>query len=327
MADTALRKWQIGIENPAAYGTEVAATRPFYPGPGSALTRAYQWHTPNVDIGSYDEARAGRFQQLIEAGASIVDMPLDVRQIVEFLQMAVKGAVTGVQQGATAAYLWTWTPGDTLASASIEWDASGEEYTLIGAKVDELKIKWAVGEPVMVSATLIGKNRNTNSLAGALSAFAITPLQGWEAKLYIDAIGGTALTTNIASTLISGEITISNNLTRRYFDDNTQALGALGRGTRRVEASIVADLNAAALTEIGNLETPTNRLVAVRFGDNKVIEGAYKEKVDIVIPGQWTADVIGDEDGSSTVEFTLENIYSTDQSYSLSIAVQNDRAT
>lgn len=325
MSDTALRKWQIGLEGP--YGTEVNATRPFYPGAGSVLEKSYSWHTPNYDMGSYDEARGGRHQQLITAGGTLTDMPLDVRQIIEFLQMAVKAGVTGVQQAATAAYLWSWEPGDTLASASIEWDASGEEYTLIGAMVDELTISWAVGEEVKVSATLIGKNRNTNSLTGALSAFTIRPLQGWEVALFVDAISGTAFSTQVTGTMISGSITISNNLARRYFDDNTQQLTSISRSKRRVEASLVFDLNASALTEITNQETPTNRLVAIRFGNNTVIEGAYKEKVDVIIPGQWAASVIGESEGASTVEFTLENVYSTDQANSLKIEVMSDRAS
>jgi hypothetical protein len=331
MGNTALRKWQIGVESSEAYGTEVDATRIIYPGAGSILDKEIAFFTPELDMGSYDLGRGGKFQQLIEAGGSLSDMVLDTNMIIELLQMAVSSTPSsGTQIAATGAYTWTFEPGASLSSATLEFDSSGQVFIATGCVVDELSFSWAVNDPVSVSAAIIAKNISKGSLTASLDDFTIRPIQGWEAQLFIGALGtdpfgGTAK----SGTLISGEITIANNLQRRYFDDNTQALTRLNRGKRSVEASLVLDLNTTSITEYDNWEAGTEITLGIRLGNNRQAgtNAANKHKVEFTLPGIWTAQSLGDSDDASTIELTLENVYNSTLENSLEIVVVNTRAS
>jgi len=326
MASTALRGWQIGVET--VYGTGVAATRKLYPGAGSSLEKSFAFHTPNLDIASYDEARAGRYRQLTEAGGSITGMPLDTNMIVELLRMSVDGEkAAGVQEGATTAYLWAFNPGATLKSATIEFDASGQIWEAPGCLVNELSISWSPSDPVTVGATLLAKDVVKSSLTGAIADFAMIPIQGWECSLFIDAAGGTAFTTAKAATLLGGEIKIMNNLQRRYTDDNTQALTSVTRGKRSLEATLTVDLGTNGMAQWDNWLAGTEVLVGLRFGNNVLAGTAINHKVDIAIPGVWTAQAIGDQNDGSTLELTLSNVYNVALARSFQVAVMNTRAT
>ncbi len=323
MGNIALRIWQIGMET--AYGDGLNVNRELYPGAGSVLEKEIAFHTPELDMGSYDLARAGRFQQLIEAGVSISDMVLDTNMIIEFLRMAVSATpATGPEIGSTGAFTWAFEPGATLKSGAIEFDASGQVWKAVGCMVDELSISWAVNDPVSIAASIIAKQVSKGSLTGGASSFALIPLQGWEVMLYI-AAAGTAdpfAGSPTEGTLIGGEITINNNLTRRYFDDNVQTLGRLNRGKRSVEVSFTMDLGVNAMAQYDLWEAGTERTIGLRFGNNKQAgtDAGNKHRVDIIIPGVWTAQSLGDEDEASTLEFTLENVYNaTTKAYSITV--------
>jgi hypothetical protein len=327
MGNTALRKWQIGIES--QYGQEANAARKLYPGTGSGIDKTIAFHTPELDMGSYDAAGAGRFAQLVEAGGSISDMVLDTNMIIELLRMAISATpATGTEIDSSGAYLWEFGPGDLLASATIEFDASGQVFVATGCMVDELSFSWSVSDSVAVSASVISKDISKGSLTTALSDFTLVPIQGWEAQLFIAAAGIDPFTTQAkAATLIGGEIGITNALSRRYFDDNTNLLSRLNRGRRSVEAALTLDLSANAMAEYDNWEAGIERTVGLRFGNN-IQAGTSelnKHKVDITLPGIWTSQKLGDEDDASTLELTLENVYNQTLGGSFSISVVNTR--
>ncbi len=332
MGNTALRKWQIGVEAAGAgYGTAVAATRKLYPGVGSSLDREISFHTPELDMGSYDLARSGRFAQLVQASGSLNDMVLDTNMIIELLRLGISASPDeGTQIGTTGAYTWDFSPGDTLASASIEFDASSQVFRSIGCMIDELSFNWSVSDPVNISAVIIAKDIIKSALTGSIADFVLIPIQGWEVELFISGKGVDPFTTTPkAATLIGGEVTISNNLGRRYFDDNTKLLSRLNRGKRSVEATLTLDLSTNAITEYDNWVSGTERTIGLRFGNNHQAgtSAANKHKVDITIPGIWTAQTLGDEDDASTIELTLENVYNTTLLKSFMVSVVNTRAS
>jgi len=285
-------------------------------------------------VGAVSEIVPLRTEALVTNASTGIDnltgIPMDTAMIVELLRLAMSTTPsTGVQIGVTGAYTWTFTPGATLASATLEWDASGQIWQAIGAMVDEFTIAWAAGDPVLLSANLIAKDLEKVSLTGAISAFTLAPIMGWEAALYIEAIGGTPFTTGKTGTLIGGEIKLNNNLQRRYFDDNTQLLTSLARGKRRVEARLTVDLGTNGMAQYDNWAAGTSILVGIRFGNNIQAgsDPANNHKVDVILPGVWTAQQVGDQDESSILELTLENIYSTDQSHAFKVEVVNTRAS
>ena len=326
MGDTLLKVAQIGLE--ATRGTAVAATRKFY-------AKSIELDQDDgIDVnkqagtGTYHHRR-GVKKGLIEAGSKIT-MPLDVRQILEFFQMAIKGGVTGAQQATTTAYLWDWAPTlatDDLKSATLEHNDSNKQWEMPFSMIDELTIKGAASnDEVEVEVSLFGKSKDEAALTGALAEFTIYPIQGWEAKLFIDALGATAFTTNKVGTLIDYEWKVKNNLARKYFGDNTRSLSKISRGDVEVDLSLTLETTTDANIEFSNYRSGTERLIGLELGNNRVIEGAYKEYVRLATPGVYTAAKL-DEDNQTTVwKIEGKNLYDATNAYPFKASVMVPRS-
>ncbi len=424
MGNIALRKWQTGIE--VSYGAGGVAARKFYPTQGANVTKEIAFHTPNADMGSYDEGMRGRWPQLVEAGVDLSDVVLDTNMIIEILRMAVNTLpATGTQIGATGAYVWTFVPGD-LASGFFEYDSAGQYLQAAGCMIDELTFSWGPAEPFSVNATILCRdaiqalmsgvavaidttnNANDDTVtvngvtftqttagydvgsrplewndaaqlvsainnehgatmtAAAVSAvvtvtadnvtagpfvnvqfdaadpaftvsvvtflpdFTWIPMQGWETQFFSAAVGTVPFATSAKpAEIVSGEITIQNNLQRKYFDDNTQLITRLDRGRRRAEASLTMDVTTNALAEYANWLNNVERTIGIRIGGNKQAgtDPANNHTIDITLPGIWTAQVIGESDEATTLELTMENVFNTTLGYAYSIKVTNTRAS
>lgn len=259
-------------------------------------------------------------------GGTLVQ-PLSASEIIELLLIGIKGAVTPT--GAGAAKLWTFAPGTSLDAATVEWYDGARAWEAGGCYVNKLTFSGNVKEQNSVEAEVFGMNMSTTTLTGALTARTPDFIEGWETKLYVDSFGGTPGSTQVTGTLINWEITLDNQLGRKYFAANTQALGALAVGELMVNAKLTFEASAAAAgTEFTNWDAATKRLVRVMFGDNEVISGADKKFITIDIPGAWDAiDLGGTDEGTRTYELGLQYIYDPTNAFGFQIRAQNARAT
>lgn len=319
MSDIALRKWQIGLES--TYGTAVAATRPWY-GQGAIKPVSPEPTMRNEDRGSYDAFH--RASQPVLHYDWEFSGGLDLDDVVEQLKLAVNSTTTPSGAGP---YVWAFTPGNNLASMTAEWDASGKVWELDGCQADTFKLSGrANGEDVELEMSGPGRARADSSLT-SLSDHTTNVVQGWELKLYIDGLGDTPGTTEVAGTIISWEVEVVNALTRRHKGDNTRYINALTRGRRMISGNILLCLNSSALTEITNQEAVTERLLRLEIGNNTIISGADKYYMYIDIPCVLKTHEIGEDGEESTVSLEFSSIYDVTNAFAYRFTVQNNRSS
>lgn len=248
---------------------------------------------------------------------------LDLDDVVEQLKMAVNSAITPTGAGP---YVWTFTPGNTLASATLEWDASGEEYEMNGCMCDSFALSGdANGDDVQLEMSGPGKQRSTTTMT-SLSDHATNVVQGWELKLYIDALGGTPGTTELATTLIRWNIEVQNGLARKRRGDNTRYIAGLARGRRMLTGSILAEMNSSTLTEITNQEAVTERLIRLELGNN-VDAGGGNYYMYIDVPCVLRTHTIEDDAEITVVSFDFTSLYDTTNAFAYRFTVQNARSS
>ena len=321
MADIAKRYWQIGLETTP--GTAVAATRKIY-GTGE-MTKVAPQRAVEEDRGSYD-ARFVHLPAVIEAAASF-EAQLYTQQLIELLQMAIEAGVTGVQQGITTAYLWTWVPGDTLKSATLEYFDGQKAWEMPYGMADSLRIWGAITGDCRMAVEMLGKDKEATTMTPALPDPTVTPIAGWEAKLYMDAFGGTPGTTAKDGLMIDYDVKIVNGLARLYTAANTNLIDAITRGKRLLDAGFTFEFNTDAETEYTNFLTPTKRLIRLELGNNTVIEDTYKHYVTIDIPGIWTGAVVGEDENTCTIKMDCENEYDPTNTFAYQVRVMTARAS
>jgi hypothetical protein len=133
--------------------------------PASRLTRERAPRPHRFATGSRDNVRA--FTAGPEMASGSVSMPLSASEIVELLLMGIKGGVTPTTPNAGVS-LWTFTPGNALDSAVIEWDDGANQWQMLGAYASQLRIQGNVREATTVSADLFGKAISAAALTGRL---------------------------------------------------------------------------------------------------------------------------------------------------------------
>jgi hypothetical protein len=314
--------FQIGKETTP--GTTVAATRRMYFNTDdSKLSRERTPRPHRFSTGSRDNTRAFTLGPTTVGGT--LKLPLSASEIIELLLMSIKGGVTPT--GAGAAKLWVFTPGTSLDAATLEWDDGARAWEAGGCLVNKLKFSGNVKEETTVEAEIFAMNMGLAALTGSLTERLPDFIEGWETKLYVDALGATPGTTQVTGTLLNWEVEIDNQLGRKYFAANTLDLGALTYGELAIKAKLTFEAAAsAAATEFANWDAATERLVRLDFGNNEVIEATDKKFVTIDIPGAWDAfDLGGADENTRVYELGLQYLYDVTNAFGLQVRAQNAR--
>jgi hypothetical protein len=226
----------------------------------------------------------------IAAGGSL-SIPLSADELLELFLISVQGAVTPTTPpGATAARLWTFKPAGALDSATIEWADGARTWQGAGYRGNSLTLTGAANEENTVSLDLFGTDVVGGSLTGALSERVPTFMEGWQARIYIDAFTATPGTTPVPGLLRNWNVQINNNLARVYTADNTLAANRVTSGELDVTATLTFDAYPArALTEFNNWAATTQRMVRLEFlGPADEIEAGANEVQTITVSGTPT---------------------------------------
>lgn len=318
---------QLGLE--VTPGTPVAATRKGY-FREPVLTKERESRAHRFRTGRRDNVHK-RTSGPVAAGGSL-NFAMSADEIIEMLLLGVQGGIVPTQPAVgtdPTVYLWTAKPGNTLDSATVEWHDGARPWRETGVRVNTLGISGDVESENMVTADLFGLNLTQQALTGALTDRIPTFIEGWETKVYIDALGGTPGTTVVPATVKSWDFSLNNNLERDYFADNTLAAGDVNFGDFEVEESIVVRAaSAEALAQFNNWENGAELIVRLEFGQNAVISNAYRRFVTVDVAGSWTAfDLGADGNGARNYELSFGQIYDSVLAASVQIRAQNTRAT
>lgn len=278
--------WGIGKE--VTPGLVVPATRRVYLRE-PMITRERAPRPYRFATGTRDNVRAQTLGPEMIGGS--ISMPLSAGELVEWALAGIRGGVTPTTPGgATNARLWTFTPGTALDPMTIERKDGARNRQARGVYVGSMQIAGSVREENLLTCELFGlSDEPLDNLTAGLTDRIPSFHEGWETKLYIDAIGGTPGTTNIAGTLINWSVGFNNQMARKYFADNTLATGAVILGELDLTGQLLFEASSAqALTEYVNWDDQVGRLVRLEFGQNRVIDAGTNEVQTLTITGTPT---------------------------------------
>lgn len=316
---------QYGVES--VYGTAVAATRIGY-FESVRLTDERDPRPHDFMTGTREQTRA--FTQGPSMVSGQVSLPMSADELIELLLITINGSVTPTTPGGgTLSRLWTFKPGNTLNSMTLEYDDGATARRGAGIYGDTLTIEGAANDTNMVTVGLFGKSRTANALTGSLASRTPTFIEGWESKIYIAAHGtapGSAPV--LAGALTKWKVDIANGLGRKFTADNVNTTNKATIGKIAVTAELEFEAVATGIsTEVANWEAVTGRIVRLEFGQNVTIETTLKKFVTVDLPGYWTTpDMTGEDANTRTYKFGLQAVYDpTSVAAMLQIIAQNAR--
>jgi len=231
---------------------------------------------------------------------------------------------------------WVFTPNSTSSnpvdSQTWEWYDGARNWQIAGVMVDELDMSGTIATDTMLTAKLFGRQMLLNAASAAPAERLPDFLEGWEAKVYIDAIGGTPGTTEAPLTVLDYSLAFKNNLGRKYFADNTLQLGEVVVGALGLQATITMEAASTfAAAEYANWDANAHRLIRLELGNNEAIGGGQnqaKKLIRIDIPAGWTAVDLTPEDAQTKVyKFTAEYIYDPVNAFGCRVTAINERTT
>lgn len=163
--------------------------------------------------------------------------------------MMMMGTASGAPTGA-GPYTHTFTLGNTAHSLTVQTQDGIQTQYATGMRMSEMRLNINPGESLLTySANMAGKALTVNSSAGSISADATlgtSPvtglLEGWRTDV---TAGGSAL-----DSLISCELTLTNDLDIVYTADNVQTPSAIYINRLAVSARLTIDYNASGASTI-----------------------------------------------------------------------------
>ena len=312
----------IGLESTP--GTPVAATRRLYTtDPKLSIERPVRQH--RFATQTRDNIRRLTHGPRMTGGN--LSLPISSDEILEWLLMGVQGGVTPT--GATAK-IWTFqASGPDLDSATLEWHDGSNEWQETGCLVNQLRIAGSVREMTNLTVDLFGLDLVANPITTGLDERIPRVIEGWETRLYIDPIGDTPGTTNIPGTLLNWDISINNQLGRKYTADNTLAQNKTTVGELVIDAKLTFEAATAdAVDQFDEWEADNQKVMRVLFGGNELISGSDFHQVAVDMAGGWTAvNLGGSGDGTRTYEFSATYVFDPAMGAGLQIICVNDRSS
>lgn len=314
-----------GVES--SYGSAATRTRTqYYSIDDSFLSREQDARFHRFAVGNRQTVRALTLGPQ-RAGGTLVQ-PLSASEIVEWLLITIQGAVTPAT-GSTGK-LWTFTPGDTLDSATLEWNDGANVWVGAGYYGNRLRIAGNPNGENVATLETFGASCVTGTAVTGLNEATPDFVSGWETAFYADAFGATAGASQVTGTLVNWDVAIDNQLGRKYFADNTNATGKVTIGEIGIAADLVLEASAAAaISEFDNWINGTKRLIRLAFGQNVGVGGSSdKYFVTVDIPGGWEMFNLGRTDaGTRVYGARLQYVYDTQNDYGLQIRCQNARTS
>lgn len=250
-------------------------------------------------------------------------------ELLEWLECMFGAAVVTTPGGATNARLHTFKPTTTIPSMTIERQDGAILRRATGIMVDTLSLSGSVEGENTIDFGLFGAEYlpwggPLTSTSDRVPTF----LEGWQSNGYLDAIGGTAGSTQIVNALVNWKVDVKNGLGRKRWAGNSLAVGALTTGALGITANATLEANAAiSATEIANWEAQTNRVIRLEFlGPADGIETGFREFVTFDIPGAWaTVNYNAADAGTRVYEFMMNYLYSSALAAGIVVRCQSSR--
>jgi len=297
---------QIGVETEA--GTAVAA--------GKLLQALSIEPAIKADVSTFRPI-GGKYTTIAALGKEWVEAKISGEVAcynhLAYLLAGILNKPTPVQQGATAAYLWTFTPAqtaaDTIATFTVEQGSSARAGSFAYGLISSLGLSFS-REKIAVSGTMLGQAYEDGiTMTAKPTAIAVKPILPTDLDVYLDDTSAGIGTTKLTRVL-SGSLDIS---------DRFGTLWAINSAVSGFAAHVETPPTAQLKLLVEADATGMGLLTPMRAGDKRYIRLAaegptiadtYKYALQIDLCGVVT-DVgeFSDEDGVYAVEWTFDVAY------------------
>lgn len=263
------------------------------------------------------------------------DGPLDNYVLPVFADILVRTGVTGVQQAATAAYLWEYVPAMTSAGKSTgTWAFGDPNLTQVfqGAygSINELTITNDASSTDGATVSINGITQKETLIAGpTMPSQIFGPLfTGVNMQVWLDtdlAIGTTELTDRV----ISATHTFTEQIVPKYLAAGPTAdvtYTKLGYGKQKLLTTTVT-LELPDYAQYTIFDEAKVAKLRVRH-NGPLIESTYYHYVEVDSYGPLESPEWGDYEGvNRTITFTVESQYDATLGADFRLAIMNDRST
>jgi hypothetical protein len=216
-----LGKLQLGKESTP--GTSVAATS-IWRGAGGFIEDQRVVKYVEEMVGYLGGTNRSYIPELM-AGISLSETELTFQQFVYLLVMSGYCSASGVQDGTGSDYIYTATIPTTSTNSMTDKTYSfrgGDDHEaelMEYGFCSEFGLKGAVREAAMMSGVIMGRQTAASSFTGALSLPTVSEAMVSAGKFYLDAIGGTFGSTQVASQITGFEIKVKTGLRPQFTMD------------------------------------------------------------------------------------------------------------
>lgn len=322
-----LRKLQIGLEASTDPGTEVNATT--YLRLNGTIEDNRETVHPDEDVGYL--WGANRSYSSKEQAVLTVAGEATFEQLPYILNAGVKGVSPTTDTG--SGYIYTYdfpqTDSDSVYTYTIEGGDNQGAELMTYSFVPEFTLSGSIGQAWMVSATWNGRTVEPTTYTNGLSLPPVEEILFTKTKLYIDSDTDPIGTTQIVSTLINAELSVS--LWRPVWTaDGNLYYSFVKVSQPKATLNMTFEHNSNAIAEKALWRTNTNRLVRLRAeGRALTSAGLYTNKTMIIdLAGSYSKwDKIDEIDGNDVISCTFVVGYNANFGGAGRIVIVNDLST
>lgn len=322
-----LQKIQLGRE--ATAGTAVAATT-LWRGPSAGIDDQRDIRQVEEDIGVIMETDR-KFTAGLYASIQFPETPATFEQIQHVLEAGMNTATPtadGAGSGYVSSYLFPTTSTPTIKSYTIEAGDDVQAREMEYSFVESFNLKGGSKDAWMLGSQWGGRQSSLCSFTADVAVPTVEEMVFGKSKLYIDAIGGTIGTTQISSTLINADLSVTTGLVAGPNGDGNLYFNALKLAKPSVSLQVTFIHNASSVAQIAAKDAETSKMLQLKVeGSALTTSGDYTVKtMKIDLYGYWSKfDAIGkDGAGNSIVVGTFEGRYNPTAATAGGITIVNE---
>ena len=308
---TALKKIQLGQETTA--GTAVAATI-MWRGPAT-LTDTREIAVVDEDIGQMLPTSRTVVPRL-GAEITLESTPATFEHLPYILAAGVEDLTTGVADGSGSGKIYqhdvALTAANSIQTYTIEAGNNVENWDVEYCFVRNFELSGAMGEPVNVTATLVGRQLTNGVAFASLTPATVEEILFGKGKLYID--DTTIGTTQVTGGWIGFTLNVDTGFRELYTGDGAAYFAAHKQVRPEITGELVLEHDSTfGDNEINEAKNEVKRKVRMVFDGTALTTAgtAYTYKtlqVDMAI--QYTAvPSLDDQDGDSTIRLPFRAVY------------------
>ena len=252
----------------------------------------------------------------LEATLSLDSVEATFEQLPHILEMGVRTDAPAQDGTAGSGYLYEYimptTAVNTIKTYTLEAGDNIQEEQMLGVFAESFSLTGSGSGALMMAAELRGRQVATGTYTTTATLPAVEEILFSKGKLYIDAVSGTAGTTQVSNTLIEATLNVTTGLIPVWTADGSLAYSFVKQVGPEVTLDVTFEHNASAVSEKAARLAETPRLIMLKFeGSTLTTAGTYSVKtLKITLAGQWESfEALGDSDGNNTVTGTFRARY------------------